>query len=164
MHLVSYNTVNQESGFTLLELMIVVSIIGVLSSVALPTFKRFQLRAKQSEAKTQLAAFYVAQAGFYQEWSTYFGDFRDIGYNPEGSLGYRVGFGSAGTVRLPSRYRYGGGAGKGNVAVEFHTGKYCLTTSMADHDNDPMTPDESVSTGTGNCKEDVHGIWCDDGF
>ena len=58
-------------GFTLIELMIVVAIIGILAAIAVPNFIKFQCRAKQSEAKGNLKALYVSQEGFRAENDTY---------------------------------------------------------------------------------------------
>jgi prepilin-type N-terminal cleavage/methylation domain-containing protein len=46
------NGTRRAPGFTLIELMVVVVIIGLLASVALPNFQRYVLRAKQSERAT----------------------------------------------------------------------------------------------------------------
>ena len=50
-----------SKGFTLIELMIVVAIIGILAAIAIPNFSKFQARAKQSESKANLKAIYTAK-------------------------------------------------------------------------------------------------------
>lgn len=58
-------------GFTLIEVMIVVAIIGILAAIAIPNFVRFQCKSKQSEAKTNLKALYTAQQAFRGEADRY---------------------------------------------------------------------------------------------
>jgi len=60
-----------KKGFTLIELMIVVAIIGILAAIAIPNFMKFQAKAKQSEAKTNLGAIYVAQIAYFSNGNTY---------------------------------------------------------------------------------------------
>lgn len=60
-----------QSGFTLIELMIVVGVIGILVSIAVPSFQKYQRKAMQSEAKLALAAIYTAEQAFYSEYAAY---------------------------------------------------------------------------------------------
>jgi type IV pilus assembly protein PilA len=61
----------RKGGFTLIELMIVVAIIGILAAIAIPNFLRFQLKAKSSEGKTNLAAIRTAEQSYYSEFGVY---------------------------------------------------------------------------------------------
>ena len=54
-------------GFTLLELMIVVAIIGILASTAIALFQNQQLRAKRTEAMTNLEAIAKMQTAYFGE-------------------------------------------------------------------------------------------------
>jgi len=54
-----------KEGFTLIELMIVVAIIGVLAAVAIPTFTRYVRRAKTSEAYTNIKSLFDGAAAYY---------------------------------------------------------------------------------------------------
>lgn len=86
-----------QAGFSLVELMVVVAIIGVLAAVAVPQINKYIAKARQSEAKTILSSIYTSEKAFYAEYTAYHSVFRAIGYSPEGKLRYNAGFSAAGT-------------------------------------------------------------------
>jgi len=57
----------RQSGFTLIELMIVVAIVGILAAIALPAYQDYTRRAKVTEALTQGASAKIAIAEYF--WS-----------------------------------------------------------------------------------------------
>ncbi len=61
----------RSGGFTLIELMIAVAIVGILTMVALPAYKGYVLRGKLTEAFNQLSTCAVTLGQFYQDNRTY---------------------------------------------------------------------------------------------
>ena len=58
-------------GFTLVELMVVVAIIGVLASVAIPSFINYQLTAKRAEAFANLGSLAKSQKSYFAEYNNF---------------------------------------------------------------------------------------------
>jgi type IV pilus assembly protein PilA len=77
-------SLRSQKGFTLIELMIVVAIIGILAAIAIPNFLRYQAQSRQAEAKTNLGGIFVAETSYFGEQSRY-GCFNEIGFALAGS-------------------------------------------------------------------------------
>jgi len=86
-----------KKGFTLIELMIVVAIIGILAAIAIPNFLKFQAKSRTSEARTNLGAIFTGQTSFFGE-SNQYGDFSQIGWGPTGTPRYLYMLGAVGRV------------------------------------------------------------------
>jgi type IV pilus assembly protein PilA len=78
------NNMRSKKGFTLIELMVVVAIIGILASIAIPNFLRFQAKSKQSEARLLLSGIFTAQTSYFSENNRY-GSFNEIAWSPIGT-------------------------------------------------------------------------------
>lgn len=82
------NNVRRQSGFTLIELMIVIAILAILVAIALPAYQNYSVRAKASECVSVAASPKLAIAETWQSngggtnWPSSFGA---AGYSPEAS-------------------------------------------------------------------------------
>jgi type IV pilus assembly protein PilA len=94
-------SLKRQNGFTLVELMVVVAIIGLLSAVAIPNFKKYQAKAKISEAKLQLSAAYTAEQSFFSDFNIFHTCLAYMGFDPapeKASRYFTVGFAVASAI------------------------------------------------------------------
>lgn len=108
----------RQDGFTLVELMVVVAIIGLLSAVAIPNFQKYQARSKTAEAKLQLSAIYTAEASFFSDYNIYSHCLRYMGYDPTEEISsryYTTGFLAFPTIDVTA---YGSATNAGINATE----------------------------------------------
>jgi type IV pilus assembly protein PilA len=87
--------VKSNQGFTLIELMIVVAIIGILAAIAIPNFMTYQAKARQSEAKVGLGGIFTSATSYFAENGTFtVANIGQLGYAPAGTPRYSFYYGA----------------------------------------------------------------------
>ena len=121
-------TLNKEKGFTLIELMIVVAIIGILAAIAIPQFASYRVKAFNSAAKADL---HSAQTTY----EVFFNDNNEYPAAETAATGtITIGSGGSATTMNTSSAVYFGSKGGGatySAATKHTAGDEIYTTTSA---------------------------------
>ena len=82
----------KQAGFSLIELMIAVTIIGVLSVIAIPQYQKYKAKARQGEAKLSLSILYTMEKVFITNYGWGTSNFSQLGFEPKGTYRYLAGW------------------------------------------------------------------------
>jgi type IV pilus assembly protein PilA len=85
--------------------MIVVAIIGILATIAIPNFLRYQAKAKQTEAKSNLVALHTSEIAYFAENNGFIDDFNALGFGVSGAS-QRYYYELGGVSGASQRYYY----------------------------------------------------------
>ena len=106
--------IHRNAGFTLIELMITVVLIGILAAIAIPNFLAYQAKSRRAEAYANVVAIATSElsfraesdayvdAGAFPDWTAYGGlgthkmtwdaasvaEYSELGWEPEGEVAY----------------------------------------------------------------------------
>lgn len=72
-----------SKGFTLLETLITIAVIGIVASITYPNYRKYVTRTRQAGVKKELAAIAIAQHSFQASYNTYHSDLPALGYMPQ---------------------------------------------------------------------------------
>ena len=134
-----------QKGFSLVELMVVVAIIGILASIAIPNYQRFQRKALQSGGKGELGGLYTAERVFVTEWGFGSSDMFQLGYATDGSSKYSVGW--PGNTTQPAGSATDYNAASATFAPGYN-GPSVRTGTAGSYNSHSPLPTELVAIGT----------------
>ena len=126
------NSFKRPAGFTLIELMIVVAIIGILAAIAVPAYSEYVTRAKRADGKAGLLAVQLAEEKWRANHTSY-GSSTDIGISSSPDSHYAITYTNigAGTYTVTAAPSFTDGKCKNLVINQAGTKSVTGTDSVA---------------------------------
>ncbi|MBN1883668.1 MAG: prepilin-type N-terminal cleavage/methylation domain-containing protein [Deltaproteobacteria bacterium] len=74
--------IQDDKGFTIIELMVVVMILFIITSFAIPVFLKYRSQSMQSEARVLLSGTYTSEIAYYGEFSEFSTEPEVLNFDP----------------------------------------------------------------------------------
>jgi prepilin-type N-terminal cleavage/methylation domain-containing protein len=127
-----------KRGFTLIELMIVMGIVGLLASMAVVGYQSFLVKAKRSEVLANLDGLYKGETAYFGEANSYTDNFVLIRWKPEGNKGFYTYTVGAQYFGIPPLFPEPGPDGTPGGTIPAGASQYGFTAyGWGNVDNDP---------------------------
>ncbi|EGR2848666.1 TPA: prepilin-type N-terminal cleavage/methylation domain-containing protein [Vibrio cholerae] len=127
----------QQQGFTLIELMIVVAIIGVLSAIAVPAYKDYVTKSEVASAVASLKSIITPAELYYQEYGTFPSsdtELQKVGVGSNAIKNGTLDFSVSSAIKLVFASPSGASA---TVTRDGSTGWKCAVAGLTNGDNAP---------------------------
>lgn len=79
-----------NKGFSLIEMIVVMALIAILSTIGFPAYRNYQARARRTQGFTLLNGYYTSAHAAHAEFGWYPGNLVQTDYQPTGMLHYRL--------------------------------------------------------------------------
>lgn len=126
-----------QSGFTLIEVMIVLVIIAILASIAIPSYQNSTQKARRTDAKAALSAAVLAQEKYFFQFSSYADSVNKIGGDGAGTLLSPEGY-----YKITLNMNSGTGSCVGGAGVKYN----CYTLTATPVVGGPQAGDDTCKT------------------
>ena len=123
---------HRQTGVTLLELMVTLSIVGILAAISVTTYRSYSMRANRTEARTALLRIQVAQEKFFLQNNTYTTNLTAAAPN---GLGMNAAVQGAGAVSPRGLYVITVAAGPTGLGTSFIASATAQATQVKDDPN-----------------------------
>jgi len=122
----------RQSGVTLIELLLVVTIVAILGLVALPSYRQYSIRAQRTEAKTALLRLAANQERFYLTNNTYTNNLAALGFpggvSENGVYTLNIPVANTQTFQATAVPTPGGGANGRNMTSDVECTQFTLNS------------------------------------
>ena len=81
--------IRNKKGFSLIELIVTIVVLGIIASLAIPLYLNYRKKAITIEAKANLSQLYKYEIDYFSEHDTFISDLNTLGFNPEGNRYYQ---------------------------------------------------------------------------
>ena len=142
----------KKSGFSIIELMIVVAIIAFLATIAVPKYFNYFSKAKQAEVAVNLASLYTAQQSYKASNGTY-----NKILSGEGGIGWKPRGYKGGGKQENFYYTYGFYFSGAKEGVNFFTGK--LETPAKELGKCFADKEKFIAKAAGNLEKNKSDVW-----